>query len=206
MADQPPIQNPNVNVPPPPPRQGSSWRRWLLIGGGGCLLLLFILLVGFAGCLAAFSGSGGEGGNGSGEPTPENIREQAVPIGEPVEAGDATWTVTSASEATAIRSIEGRKTGNFVIVDLTFTNNSNESMVVDSNSLAILDDKGRTFEPDTDATVPMDRDLFLEEVNPSLTQEGRVVFEVAPDAKALILRAGDTDPFSDENAYIDLGI
>src|SRR5688500_19889791 len=101
MADQPPIQNPNVNVPPPPPRQGSSWRRWLLIGGGGCLLLLFILLVGFAGCLAAFSGSGGEGGNSPGEPSPENIREQAVPIGEPVKAGDATWTVTSASEATA---------------------------------------------------------------------------------------------------------
>lgn len=203
MTDQPPIQNPNVNVPPPP-RQGTNWTRWLLIGGGGCLLLLFVLLIGFAGCLAAFSGGGG--GSGSGEPTPENIREQAVPIGEPVEAGDASWTVTSASEATEIRSLEGRKTGNFVIVDLTFTNNSDEAMFVDSASLAVLDDQGRTFETDTDAMVPMDRDLFIEQVNPSLTQEGRVVFEVAPDAESLIMRAGDTDPFSDENAYIDLGI
>ena len=208
MSDQPSTSNPNVNVPPPPIQQGTNWKRLLLIGGGGCLLLLFLLLVGFAGCLAAFSGgeSGSGGGDNAGEPTPEDIREQAVPIGETVQAGDAAWTVTSATEATEIKSLEGKRTGNFVIVDLTFTNNSNEAMTADSNSLAVLDGKGRTFETDIDASVPMRLDLFLEQVNPGLTREGRVVFEVAPDAEQLILRAGDTNPFGGENAYINLGI
>lgn len=206
MTDQPPIQTPNVNVPPPPAQQGTNWKRWMFIGGGGCLLLVFLLLIGFAGCLAAFSGSGGEDSSNSGEQAPEDIRKQAVPIGETVKAGDATWTITSATQATEINAYPKKKTGNFVIVDLTFQNDSDEAMFVDSNSLAIIDDKGRTFETDTDASIPPALDLFIEQVNPGLTQQGRVIFELAPDAKGLILRAGDTEMLSDENAYINLGI
>jgi hypothetical protein len=32
------------------------------------------------------------------------------------------------------------------------------------------------------------------------------IFSVAPDAKGLILRAGDTNPFGGEDAYVNLGI
>jgi hypothetical protein len=47
----------------------------------------------------------------------------------------------------------------FIIVQLTFTNNGKEAVTLDSASLAILDDKGRTHKTDTDASmyVPTNR-------------------------------------------------
>jgi len=54
--------------------------------------------------------------------------------------------------------------------------------------------------------VPTNRDLFLNEVNPGVTFQGTAIFNIAPDAKGLILQAGDTQLFTDENAYVKLGI
>ena len=48
--------------------------------------------------------------------------------------------------------------------------------------------------------------LIPDQVNPGVTKQGRAIFTVAPDAQGLILRAGDTEIMSDENAYIDLGM
>jgi hypothetical protein len=181
-----------------------------LIGAGGCLVLLLLLFVGFAGCLAAIGGGGGGsgGGGGGGEVGYDEAREQAVPVGETVETGDVAWTVNNVTQATELSSLGQKKQGNFIIVDLTFINNGQEPVTLDSSSLAILDDQGRTHETDPDASfyVNPNKDLFLNQVNPGVTKEGRAIFDVAPDAKGLILRAGDTDMFSDKNAYINLGI
>jgi hypothetical protein len=46
--------------------------------------------------------------------------------------------------------------------------------------------------------------VFLNQVNPGVTKQGRAIFDVAPDAKGMILRAGDTNIMTDENAYINL--
>jgi hypothetical protein len=195
-----------MNVTPPPAQAGRSWIRWLLIGGGGCLVLVVLLFVGFAGCLAALGGGGGE------EPTPEDeyaaAKKNAVPVGETVEVGDVAWTVSNVEKVTELKALGERKQGTFIIVDVTFINNGDEPTTLDSESLAILDDQGRTHETDPDASsyVPPDRDLFLNQVNPGVTKQGRAIFTVAPDAQGLILRAGDTEIMSDENAYIDLGI
>jgi len=54
--------------------------------------------------------------------------------------------------------------------------------------------------------VPANQDLFLNQVNPGVSKQGRVIFDVAPDANGLILRCGDTNPLGGENAYVDLGI
>jgi len=174
------------------------------------LVLLLLLFVGFAGCLAALSGGGGGGGTGGGdgEVSYDEARQQAVPIGETVETGDVAWTVNNVTQATELSSLGQKKQGNFIIVDLTFINNGKEPVTLDSSSLAILDDQGRTHETDTDASmyVNPNKDLFLNQVNPGVTKEGRAIFDVAPDAKGLILRAGDTEMFSDKNAYINLGM
>jgi uncharacterized protein DUF4352 len=91
-------------------------------------------------------------------------------------------------------------------VDLTVRNNGDEAITVDSESLAILDDQGRTHEADTDAYVPPRLDLLLQQVNPGVTHQARVVFNIAPEASGLILRLGDGDPFSDVNGYVNLGL
>src|SRR5215210_410278 len=210
MSDQNQGAQPNVPPPPPPPAQPRShWLRWLLIGGGGCLLLLLIVLVGFGGCMAAIIGSSGGGG---GEQSPQDkyaaAKKKAAPIGETVTAGDVAWTVQSVEQVTELKSLGQRKRGNFVVVNVIFKNNGDEAATLDSSSLAILDDKGRTSETDPDASmyVPTNQDLFLNQVNPGVSKQGRAIFNVAPDAKGLILRAGDTNPFGGEDAYVDLGI
>ena len=185
--------------------------RWLLIGAGGCLLLLLIVLIGFGGCAAALIGIGASGGGG-GEQSPEDkyaaAKKKAAPIGETVTAGDVAWTVQSVEQVTELKSLGQRKRGNFVVVNVIFKNNGDEAATLDSSSLAILDDKGRTSETDPDASmyVPTNQDLFLNQVNPGVSKQGRAIFNVAPDAKGLILRAGDTNPFGGEDAYVDLGI
>jgi len=136
------------------------------------------------------------------------FRESPVDLGETVEVGDVAWPISNMEKATQLKALGERKQGNVIIVDVTFINNGDEPTTLDSESLAILDDQGRTHETDPDASfyVPTDRDLFLNQVNPGVTRQGRAIFTVAPDAQGLILRAGDTEIMSDENAYIDLGI
>ena len=209
MSDQNEGAQPNVPPPPPPAQPRRRTWLWLLIGAGGCLFLLLVVLVGFGGCMAAIIGTSGGGG---GEQSPEDkyaaAKKKAAPIGETVTAGNVAWTVQSVQQVTELKSLGQRKQGNFIVVDLVFKNNGDEAVTLDSASLAILDDKGRTSETDPDASmyVPSNQDLFLNQVNPGVSKQGRAIFNVAPDAKGLILRAGDTNPFGGEDAYVDLGI
>jgi hypothetical protein len=210
MSEQNEAAQPNVPPPPPPaqPRRRRTW-LWLVIGAGGCLVLVLILLLGFGGCMAAIIGTSGGGGEAqSPKETYEAAKKKAAPIGKTVTAGNVEWTVQSVQEATELKSLGQRKQGNFIIVDVLFKNNDDEAVTLDSASLAILDDKGRTSETDPDASlyVPTNQDLFLNQVNPGVSKQGRAIFNVAPDAKGLILRVGDTNPFGGENAYVDLGI
>ena len=170
-------------------------------------MLLLLLFVGFAGCLAAIGGGGGgEGGGSDGDLSRQEIKSRAVPVGDPVEAGDLTWTIVGTAQQTERNDLGERRTGNFIVVDLTVRNNGEEAVTVDTQSLAILDDQGLTHEADTDAYVPSRLDLFLQQINPGVTQQARVVFNIAPDASGLILRLGDGDPFTEENGYVNLGI
>ena len=216
----------DVPVPPPPSQQQAggtqnfgptaaprqrSWAGRLFIGCTGLLVLAVL----FVGCLALIPGGGGGGGepaaSGSGEEAekrPGSTRQNAVAIGDNVKAGPVEWTVTNASQATELKSsFAGRKNGNFVIVDFNFTNGKDEAATLDSESFRLIDGEGRQFEVDTDTYeyVPMGKDIFLEQVNPGVSKEGRVIFTVAPDASDFTLQAGDTDMFADQNAYIDLG-
>lgn len=210
MAEQDPnrrIETPYVNVPPPP-RQGRRWGRLILIGGVGCLGLLVLLVVGFAGCAALLSSSGGGDEGAAPENNYASISQDAAPLGETVEVGDVAWTINNVQQSTELRALGQRKRGNFVTINLTFINNGSEAVTLDSESLAIIDDQNRTHGTDTDASfyVPTNRDLFLNQVNPGVTFQGTAIFNIAPDAEGLILQAGDTQLFTDENAYVDLGI
>lgn len=174
------------------------------------------LIVLFIGCAAIISGGEDEAPSsvaeekadgGGAAPSPE-LEEQTVNIGETVEVGDVAWTVTNARRANALNSefLEPKR-GNFVVVDFTFRNNDNEAVTLDSNSLALLDSEGRKFETDTDTFGYIDpaKDIFLDQVNPGVQQQGEVIFTVADGASGFRLQAGDTNMFSNENGYVDLG-
>ena len=189
MTDQPPPATPNVNVPPPPPQSGRSWIRWLLIGGGGCLMLVVLMLLGFAGCLAAFSGGVDEASDDS-KSTPK------AEIGEPLRVGDVTWVVEDAKMVTELTSsYEKPIQGNFVVVNFTFTNEGKEAATLDIASMALIDSEGRKSEADPEkfGYIPDDRNIFLENVNPGVTDEGQAIFTVAPDSTGFKLELGDAD-------------
>lgn len=211
------IETPYTQVPPLPPQQGGrSWIKWLLIGGGGCLMLVVLTAILFGGCLAVLSsggdsgsGDGNDGGGGNSEGLGyKEALENAVPVGETVKVGDVAWTVSNVQNSSQLKALGEKKQGNFVIVDVTFINNGKEPVTLDSASLALRDDQDRTHETDPDASfyVPTNQDLFLNQVNPGVSKQGRAIFTVAPDAKGLILEAGDTDMFGGDSAYVNLGI
>ena len=179
--------------------------RNILIGCGAVSVIGVVVVVG---ACALFVGTSGGGGSAdTEEPTPEELREQAAAIGEPVNAGEMEWTVLAAKQAEELTYEFETATGNFVIVDVRFVNGSGEAVTLDSSSLVLIDSENRRNEVDTDRFqfVPEGRDLFLEQVNPGVSKDGQAIFTVAPGASGFVLEAGDTDPFGGENAYVDLG-
>ena len=100
-----------------------------------------------------------------------------------------------------------QKQGRFVVVDFTFTNNRNEQVTLDPELHMILkDSQGREFGTDPDAYefMPTDLDIFLEPVNPGVSTNGRVIYQVPPDAEGFTLRLDDVEFLEDESAVFDL--
>lgn len=213
------IKTPEVPGVPPPPRVGGrSWGK-IVLGSCGGLVVLLVLVVGCAALLA--SGGGEEEGSAQDSEPKEKEKGKgssskggadSVAVGEPAIAGDITWTVTSAERVGELvregptPKLTKTEQGSFVTVDLDFANNGSDPATLVNNSLTLIDSEGRESNPKSDAStyIPEDRRILLENVNPGLTRQGRVIFEVPPDASGFQLEAGDTKPFGEE-AYVDLG-
>lgn len=141
-------------------------------------------------------------------PDPAEPEGPRVGLNEKVTVGDVTWEVTQARQRTELEDPFGeRKQGDFVVVNFDFTNNGSEQVTLDSESLELVDGEQRRFGVDTDNMmyVPEERDIFLQQVNPGVTRQGRAIFTVAPGASEFTLNVGDAQMFSDENGYVDLG-
>jgi hypothetical protein len=137
---------------------------------------------------------------------------QTYSTGDSITVGDASWVVTNVERASSLSDTFGvrpAREGNFVIVDFAFTNNGNESKTLHQQALEVVDSSGRRSEPDTDSLlyIPNELNIFLEQVNPGVTDNGRVIFSLAPDASGLKLALKDTNLFksSKNQAEVDLG-
>lgn len=212
---------PNIPPPPQPQPPQRGWVKWLLIGGGGCLLLVF-LLFGFVACLAVLGSSGGGGGEGANQPADQPQEDQGgagddeekqppASVGEEVVVGEVAYTVTRAWQETRLEDPSGFEEpleGNFVLVDFTVENRSDEPMSVSDIGLYVYDDQGRQFETETEVPfgyIPEDRDLFLiDRINPGLSQDVRVVFTVPPDASGFEMEVS-SGFFASETRRIALG-
>lgn len=129
-------------------------------------------------------------------------------MGEDVTVGDVGWQVTNARQANELSSQFGdSKQGNFVIVDFNFINNASEPTTLDTASLALFDGEGRKFEADPDAYEYIDpsKNIFLEQVNPGVSQQGEAIFTVAPGANTFEIELGDADLFSNDAKRVALG-
>jgi hypothetical protein len=105
---------------------------------------------------------------------------------------------------------EGTKTqkrGRFVVVDFTFTNNRDEEVTLDPELHMVLKDRtGREFGTDVDSWefMPTNLNIFLEPVNPGISKNGRVIYQVPPDAWGFTLKLDDVEFWKEESAVFDL--
>lgn len=210
-------------------------RRRKLVGRGvpstlGAMLVVLLLV------LAALAGGcgGGEQSSGSSEEEaagqeeaaeqeteavePETTEESTTTgseegsghsIGETVVVGDVAWAMTDVEESEILVSRLGSEEGNFVIVDLTFQNNSNQDITFATPFVTLVDGEGREFEPDIEYNfthIEPENNMFTAHVQPGVTKEGRIIYSVEPDSSGLQLQVGEARFASDETAYIDLGL
>jgi len=94
-------------------------------------------------------------------------------------------------------------------VDFAYTNNGDKAKTLHQGALEVVDSSGRRSEPDTDTLlyIPNELNIFLEQVNPGVTENGRVIFSLSPDASGLKLVLKDTNLFKSgrNQAEVDLG-
>ena len=141
--------------------------------------------------------------------TTESEEGSGPSIGETVVVGDVAWAVTDVKESDILVSRLGSEEGNFVIVDLSFQNNSNQDITFATPFVTLVDGEGREFEADIEYNfthVDPENNMFAAHVQPGVTKEGRIIFSVEPDSSGLQLRVGEAKFASDETAYIDLGL
>lgn len=126
------------------------------------------------------------------EDSEDNDEEvEKIKIGDPAEIEDVTFTVNSVEETDEISSgnefVEDAETsGKFVILDVTVENDKDESITIDSSFFKIFTDEGKEHEASSNSDVLMAMgedvdDFFIEDINPGIETDGKVVFEVSED-------------------------
>ena len=129
-------------------------------------------------------------------------------VGQTAQVANVQWRVSDAYLTNQLRSNCGtQKRGRFVVVDFTFTNNRNEEVTLDPELHMVLKDRrGREFGTDVDSWefMPTNLNIFLEPVNPGISKNGRVIYQVPPDAWGFTLRLDDVEFWEDKSAVFDL--
>jgi hypothetical protein len=140
--------------------------------------------------------------------------KQAVSVGETVRAGGLSWTVTDADpkdEVSKYTFPPETIPGSFVRLDFTVKNVSDGPVTLTDETIALYDAAGTEYLPEADRNSsfvqPRYNILFNELglLEPGETREGKVNFDVSPDAQGFVARLGDTDPTVREEKYVDLG-
>jgi Domain of unknown function (DUF4352) len=182
---------------------------------GAVFLVLLAAFVG--GCGGEDSGSQTEEAaeqDGAGQNTADTTEaaetDATASIGEPVTVGDVQWTVTAAEQLEELLSNKGDYAqGSFVVVDVTFSNSSNQDVTLATPFFALIDSEGREFEPGIENNfffLYPEENMFVEPVDPGSTKEGKIIFETEPDSSGLRLQVGEAKFASTETALIDLGL
>lgn len=120
-----------------------------------------------------------------------------------LEAQDMGNTLESDNEFMEPLTTNGR----FIRVRFEVENRSAEALIF--SDINLVDSRGRSFEDSTDAAIRFVESTelcSLEQLNPNLTKTCTKIFEVPADAGGLKAQVGDLQPFTSDEALVDLGL
>ncbi len=110
----------------------------------------------------------------------EKAKKSAVFIGDTIANVDGVdFCVTSVTDTQTVGSGYSEVTteNNFIVISIKITNNSNEPY--DVNSLRfLLTENGNEYEYCGDALFVFDNQMYMDTINPSLSKEYTIVYEV----------------------------
>ena len=188
------------------------------------LVALFVAII--VGMLAAFGAFGEKTPIASTSSTvvgleamPEQTRQieetvSVADIGETVTTDDLSWTVTDARPESELHKYTyppATRSGAFVTMAFTAKNVSEQPVTLTGETITLLDSAGNEFRPEpdhNDAFVEPEKNLLFSEsglIEPGVTKEGRVNFEVLPGSSGFRVHLGDNDPNASGGRYVDLG-
>lgn len=165
-------------------------KKKILIGVGVVVLGFFVI--------SAIGGSSNKGGSAPTTTTTSTNTTKPAPamakIGEAVTDKDLSFTVSEIKTASSVGNSYTKKDaqGIFTIVTVKIANNTKETKTIDSSAFQIVDSQGRKFDRSIEGQTAKGMsqgqvDLFLQQVQPSLSVTGDVVFDIPKDATGLKL-------------------
>lgn len=141
--------------------------KWVIIAVVGLMVL------------GAIAGKDKDGGSTS---TKQEGKKE-YKMNQAVKVGNLDYMVVGVSKAKSVGNEYVKETakGEFLIIKVKVTNNDKEGRIMDTNMFKLVEADGTTYDAHSMATMQKNNNagFFLENVNPKLTAEGYVVFDVA---------------------------
>lgn len=162
-------------------------KKLLKWGGIGLLALIVI------GVIASAGGSGNNQTSNSGDTAndysaKQENTEKTYGLNETVQDGDLAFTVTSVETAETLGNQFTKKDaqGTFYVVTMKIENKGSKTATFDSSMAKVTDDQGREFERSIEGQTAKGMaqgnvDLFLQQIQPSLSVTGDLVFDLPAD-------------------------
>jgi len=177
----------------------------------GIVVIIAVLVVLGAIGSSKNSGTSTTSSNSSGSSSGSNTPSvQTAKVGDTVNDGDLAFTVQSVDTAQTIGDSFSQKTaqGQYYILTVKIQNNGKDTKTIDSSDFTVIDNQGRKYDYSTDGQTAMEMSsgatsFFLQQIQPSLSVTGKIVFDVPANATGLKLMA-QGDIFSNP-VSIDLG-
>jgi len=161
---------------------------------------------------ASASASGSASASASQSAEAERTADKECSIGKECDLGQSSVTVTSAERTQQINIDFDSSvySGEYVVVEYDYTYGGSSPVTVDEPGWAIQDAEETEYSLNWDVTLSYEidrgRELMGAEVQPGVPTSGAAVFEIAPDAKDLVLFVVDvSNPQQGDVAQIPLG-
>lgn len=173
-------------------------------------LIIFFVIIGVIG--SGSSKTSGTASNGSSANSSDNgtASVKSAKVGDVVNDGDLAFTVQSVDNSQTIGGAYTQKTaqGTYYILTVKIQNNGKDTKTINASDFNIVDSQGRKYDYSNDGQTAMEMSngntsFFLQQIQPSLSVTGKIVFDVPASATGLKLMA-QGDIFSTA-VSIDLG-